>query len=45
MIRHLDMDTIHKELEQVPEYEKQIMLQVGSHKSVTERTPKKPKGY
>lgn len=27
MIRHLDMDTIHKELEQVPEYEKQIMLQ------------------
>ena len=27
------------------EKKKKIMLQVGSHKSVAERTPKKPKGY
>ena len=27
MIKHLDMEKIHKELKQIPEYEKQIMLQ------------------
>ena len=34
-----------REKRQEAREEKKIMLQVGSHKSVTERTPKKPKGY